>query len=149
MPYQKASRQIGRADKCFSYLYRGKRQDLDSVSLLSIMIPELGDEQRILFDPIDETVLLVYSSGPVTGESMPERFGFSFSFIGRSGDILDESIDSLENTLVRPLPIEIVFPGLSGKNDFHSIRSLSIPLPSSNSLIDSSSRRALRGLLRR
>jgi hypothetical protein len=46
------------------------------------MIPELGDEQRILFDLIDETVLLVYSSRPVTGEGMPERFGFSFSLIG-------------------------------------------------------------------
>ncbi len=56
------------------------------------MIPELGDEQRILFDLMDETVLLVYSPGPVTGECMSERFGFSFSLIGCSGDIMNEGI---------------------------------------------------------
>jgi len=31
------------------------------------MIPELNDEKRIFSDFIDETVLFVYPSGPVTG----------------------------------------------------------------------------------
>jgi hypothetical protein len=74
------------------------------------MIPELNDEERIFSDLIDETVLFVDSSGPITGEGMPQRLRFSFSFIRCSGDIFDEIIYSFEKMPVCPLPKEVVFP---------------------------------------
>jgi hypothetical protein len=74
------------------------------------MIPELNDEERIFSDLIDDTVLFVYPSGPVTGEGMPQRFGFAFSLIGCSAYIFDEIIYSFENSSICPLPIEVVIP---------------------------------------
>jgi len=77
------------------------------------MIPELDDEKRIFFDLIDETVLFVYSSGPVTGEGMPQRLRFSLPFIWCSANIFDEVIYSFENTLICSLPKKVVFPRMS------------------------------------
>lgn len=74
------------------------------------MIPELDDEKRIFFDLIDEPVFFVYSSGPITGEGMPQSLRFSFSLIRCSANILDEIIYSFENTLICSLPKEVVFP---------------------------------------
>jgi hypothetical protein len=56
------------------------------------MIPELDDEERIFFDLVDETVFFVYSSGPITGKGMPQRFRFSLPFIRSSANIFDEII---------------------------------------------------------
>ena len=116
---------------------------------VSIVIPELDDIQRIPFDLIDDAVLFVYPSGPVAREGMPERFRFSFPLLRISANVFDKNMNSIENLFVRSLPIQIIFPGLGGKNYFHSINFLSVPLPSSSSFIDSNRRRALRGLLRR
>ena len=113
------------------------------------MIPELCDKQGILLDLIHEAMFLVYSPGPIAGQGMFKRLGFSLPFVGRSRDVPDQIVDPVQNTLVSFLPMEVFIPGLRGKNDFHSSRSISVPLPSSNSLIDSRSLRALRGLLRR
>ncbi len=33
---------------------------------------------------------------------------------------LDERIDTLEKFAVRPLPIQIILPGMFGKNELHS-----------------------------
>jgi hypothetical protein len=77
------------------------------------MIPELDDKERIFFDLVDETVFFVYSSGPVTGKGMPQRFRFSFSLVWRSANIFEETIYSFENTLICSLPKEVVFPGMS------------------------------------
>ena len=74
------------------------------------MIPELNDEKRVFFDFINKTVFFSYPSGPITGQGMPQRLGFSFSLIRCSADIFDEIIYSFENMLVCPLPIEIVIP---------------------------------------
>ena len=113
------------------------------------MIPKLGYEKSLLFDFIDKQVFVVYASGPITGQSISERFWLSLSFIWSSCDVFYEVIDSFQDVLVCFLPIEVFFPGLGRINDLHSRISFGIPLPSSNSFIDSSKRRALRGLRRR
>lgn len=115
----------------------------------SVMKPKLCDEKGVLFEFVNNPVFLIYSSGPITGQSMLERFWFSFSFIWRSFYVFYKVIDSFEYARVGFLPVEIILPRLSRKNNLQSIRSFSVPLPSSSSLIDSNSRRALRGLLRR
>jgi hypothetical protein len=74
------------------------------------MITELNDEKRIFSDLIDETMLFVYPSGPITGEGMPQRLRFSFSLIRCSANIFDEIIYSFENTPICPLPKEVVIP---------------------------------------
>jgi hypothetical protein len=77
------------------------------------MIPELDDEERIFFDLVDETVFFIYSSRPIAREGMPQRFRFSLPFIRCSANIFEETIYSFENTLICPLPKEVVFPGMS------------------------------------
>jgi len=117
--------------------------------LASIMIFQLDNKQGFFFNFVNEAVFLIYSSGPITGKGVPERFWFSFSFIRISANVFDKLIDSFKSSLIFFLPGEVVFPGLIGKNDFHSISFLSFPLPSSSSLIDSSRRCIFRGLRRR
>jgi hypothetical protein len=47
------------------------------------------------------------------------------------------------------LPVEIVIPGMGGKDQLQSASSRSVPLPVANSVMDSRSRRTFSGLLRR
>jgi hypothetical protein len=80
---------------------------------------------------------------------MFQGFGLANALEWGTLDLLDESIDALEDFAVRALPIEIIFPGVLGENEFHSTSSRSIPPPDSNSAIDSRSRRAFFGLRKR
>ena len=71
---------------------------------------------------------------------MFQWFWLSDTFKGITFDFFDQSIDSPEDFLIVFLPIKIILPRIIGKNEFHSISSLSIPLSSASCTMDSISR---------
>lgn len=67
----------------------------------------------------------------------------------RALDFFEKGIDPSKDFLIGPLPVEIIFPGVLGKNKLHSTSTLSVPPPVSSSAIDSMSLLAFFGLRRR
>ncbi len=49
---------------------------------------------------------------PVTGEFMPQWFGFSDTAEGVGLNRLDQAIDALENRMILTAPAQVVCPGL-------------------------------------
>ena len=64
----------------------------------------------------------------------------SDTFKGIPFNLFDQSIDPPEDFLVVFLPVKIILPRMIGKNEFHSISSLSIPLSSASWTMDSINR---------
>lgn len=96
---------------------------------------------------IDDSVLVVDSPRPIPGEGMLQWFRLANALKRFTSDVLYEGIDSAKNLFISFLPVQVIFPCLVCENQFHSISSLSCPLPSSSSAIDSISLRVFFGLL--
>ena len=111
-----------------------------------VMVAKLREQERLLFNLVNDSMFIVYSSRPVSGKSVLQGLGFSDSLEGRTLDIFDELIDSVEDFSVGALPIQIIFPSMLGKDQIHSISSRFLPPPDSSSAMDSRSRRAFLGL---
>lgn len=115
------------------------------VEAWSVVISELRNLQLISRDPVDHSVLIIDPAGPIPRQGMLQRLRLPRSFEWSAHNLADESIDSTKYLLVRPLPDQVVFPGVFGEDDPHSTSSRSRPCPSESSAIDSSSRRAFLG----
>lgn len=80
---------------------------------------------------------------------MFEGFRFADALAGHTLNVANQGVDPGGNLFVGFLPIEIVIPGMWGKDKLQSTSSRSVPLPVASSAMDSRSRRAFSGLLRR
>lgn len=47
-----------------------------------VMVAKLGEEERLLFNFINDSMFIVYSTRPVSGQSMLQGLGFSDSLEG-------------------------------------------------------------------
>jgi hypothetical protein len=79
------------------------------------VIPELGDEQSIIRDFVNHSLLFVDSSRPVTSEAVFERLRLTDTSKRFSFSLFDQLIDSIEYLFVGFLPVQIVFPGVLGE----------------------------------
>lgn len=111
----------------------------------SVVEASLSDQQRIVFDPIYQSVLFRDSARPVSVQCMAERLGFADSAVGASMDVLYQFVDAPQHLSIVCLPVHIVFPRLVREENLHVRRARSLPFPESSCLIESSSRFALRG----
>ncbi|KXS51878.1 MAG: hypothetical protein AWU57_3737 [Marinobacter sp. T13-3] len=91
----------------------------------SVVIPKQGDEKSVIRDFVDHAVLFVNSAGPVTSEAMFERFRFTDTFERFALGFLDQLVDSIKDFFISFLPVQIVFPGVLGEDEFHSRSSFS------------------------
>jgi hypothetical protein len=57
-------------------------------------------------------MLVVYSSGPIAGNCVFERFGFTNTLKRIAFCFLDEGADTVKDFFVRFLPIDIIAPGM-------------------------------------
>ena len=94
---------------------------------------------------IDDSVFIVYATGPESRKGVFQRLWFSDPFKRIAFDLFDQRIDASQDFPVVLLPIKIIFPGMVGENPFHSMRSLSMPLSSASWTMDSMSRRVFLG----
>lgn len=72
------------------------------LSLVSIMIPHLRQQNPLLGDAIDETMLLVNAPRPITGERMAEWFGFADAGVRIAFDLLEQLMNPADDLFVRP-----------------------------------------------
>jgi len=113
------------------------------------MITQLGYKDGIFSRPVNNAVLIVDAPGPVTGKAVFERFGFAGTRERIVHDFMDQLVYAFEHVLVGLLPVEIVLPGIPGKNQLHSASLRVLPPPRSSSAIDSRRRLAFFGTRRR
>jgi len=113
------------------------------------MITELGNKDGIILNFIDDAVFIGDAAGPVSGEAVFEGFRFADALVGHALNVANQGVDPGGNFFVDLLPVEIVVPGMGGKDQLQSASSRSVPLPVASSVMDSKSRRAFSGLLRR
>jgi hypothetical protein len=116
---------------------------------VSIVVSELCKMEGVLIDFVHDPVFIGNATGPISRQTMSEGLWLAGSFKGGALYFLNELVDALKELSVGPLPVEIIFPGMLGEDDLHSINSRSMPPPDSSSTIDSRSLRAFFGLLRR
>lgn len=83
------------------------------------MIPALGDQQGVIFHPVDQPVLLVQPAGPPAGQAALERFRLARSCRRRARALADQPVQATEQFAVLLLPVEIILPGLIMKDDLH------------------------------
>lgn len=109
------------------------------------MVTELGDVDGIPGDFANDTMLVIDAAGPISGKGVFQRLGFADAFKKIALDLFDERIDAPEDFTVGLLPIKVVLPSVIGKDQLHSISSLSIPDSASSCLMDSNNRRLFLG----
>ena len=80
---------------------------------------------------------------------MTKGLGFADPREGISADLVDQSVDALQDLAIVLLPVHVVLPGLWGENQSHGSRSCSSPPPLFRQAIERSRRWALAGLRRR
>lgn len=83
-----------------------------------IVITGLQDCHVVIVGDVHKPVGLVDAPRPNAGEGMHKRFRFSDA-CGRtiSEDVFDEGVDALESLPVSGLPVQVVFPPLSGPSE--------------------------------
>jgi hypothetical protein len=95
------------------------------VGVKSVVIPELGDKQSVIRDFVNYSVFFVDSARPVPCEAVLEGLWFANTFERFSLGLFNQLVDSVKNLFVGFLPVQIVFPGVLGEDEFHSRSSFS------------------------
>jgi hypothetical protein len=80
---------------------------------------------------------------------MFERFGFARTCERIAHNLVDQTVYAFKHVPVGLLPVEIVLPGVPGKDQFHSASLRGLPPPRSSSAIESRRRLAFFGTRRR
>ena len=83
---------------------------------LSLVMESAGnDEQFFILVLAYQSVRIVDSSGPEPGQISFQGLRFAQPPEGTSDGVSDENIDLFEGSLIRRLPIQVLFPGLFGE----------------------------------
>ena len=77
-----------------------------------IVIPALGNKYGVIMKGIYHAVLQINSSRPESGQLMFKRFRFTNSNKRIPLYIFNQQVDSLQNSAISRLPIQIIFPSV-------------------------------------
>jgi hypothetical protein len=91
----------------------------------SVVVSKLGNEQSVIRDLVNDAVFFVYSAGPVASQAMFKGLWLTTTFERLAFGFLNQFVDSIQNFFVGLLPVQIVFPGVLGEDEFHSRSSFS------------------------
>jgi hypothetical protein len=96
------------------------------------MKSQLGELQSIAFYAVNHAMFISNSARPKIRQCVLERFGFSDASEWRALRFLDEFVDAFDHAFVLLLPVKVVFPGLTSKNQLHADSFRSTPCPAFN-----------------
>ena len=113
--------------------------------LIRVVIAKLGDKNMIVYNLVNKSMFIVNSPRPVARQAMFQLLRFANTFKRFALNILNQSVTPFKHGFVCFLPIKVVVPCFTGKSEFHSISSRSVPFPASSSAIDSRRWRAFAG----
>lgn len=66
----------------------------------------------ILRNFVDESVLVIYSSGPIAGERVLQRLRLANTLKRAAFCFLNEIVDTAKSLIIRFLPIDVIVPGM-------------------------------------
>jgi hypothetical protein len=124
---------------------RSGKQNIAEGSIALVMISQLCYKNSVFGRPVDKPVFVVDTARPVAGKPMLEGFGFAGASERIMHDFVNKPVYAFEHLFVGLLAIEIVFPGVFRKDEFHSESLRALPPPCSSSAMDSRSLFALLG----
>lgn len=136
---------------CVFNFRKCKRCVIHKVALF-VMLSARKNVQHIVGNLVNNSMLVIYSSGPVAGKFVFERLRFSDSFKRIAGNVFDEFFYVFEYFLVSFFPDVVVFVGSFVKSDYcnhNASSSIFLTLPFSISAIPSSRNFLFAGLLKR
>ena len=87
---------------------------------IAVMAPALNNLQTAVVNSEHDSVFVIDSDTPVSGQISRERFRLSCAFISVKINILDQSVDFLQSRLVFALPLQIFRPGIIVPQFLHS-----------------------------
>jgi hypothetical protein len=82
-------------------------------------------------------MFIIDTAGPISGERVFQRLGLADAFIGAARDLVYQPVGTAQDFFIGLLPIKVILPGIIGKDQFQSRRSLSTPFSSSSWTMDS------------
>jgi len=103
------------------------------------MISQLSYKDRVFSWPVNKPVLVVDAARPVAGKAVFEWLGLAGAGERVIHYFMDKPVDAFEHHFVCVLPVEIIFPGVFRKDEFHPASLRALPPPRSSSAMDSRS----------
>ena len=76
------------------------------------MISELGNKKGIVFNIVDNAMLIRDSTRPISGEALFHGFWYPYPLIGYPFNVTDLGVYPLDNFFIGFLPVKIVVPGV-------------------------------------
>src|SRR5262249_55632308 len=107
-----------------------------------VVVAELDNVQGVSLHFVYDSVLVVDAPRPGSRQIVSEWLGIADSLDRGTLNVPYQDIDALQYPAVRPLPVQVLLPGILGEDNLHSIRSRTVPPPERSSANDCRSRRA-------
>ena len=80
------------------------------------MIAQLSYQDRIFGDFVNDSMFIIYSARPISGECMFQGFGFTHTFKGIALNLFYQGIYPAEDFFIGLLPIKVILPRMIGKD---------------------------------
>ena len=86
----------------------------------------LLNDDRIVDDHVDQSVLLINTPGPGVVGKVFEPFRFADPRVRVTRDVTDQFVDSLHHAAIGRSPVGVIVPAVLGEGDPHSTRERSV-----------------------
>ena len=80
------------------------------------MVAQLSYLNGIIGNFVNDSMFIIYTAGPISGECMFQRLGLADSFKWATLNLLYQGIYTVEDYFICPLPIKLVLPGMIRKD---------------------------------
>jgi hypothetical protein len=80
------------------------------------MVTQLGYLDLIVSNFVNDSMFVIYASGPVSRKCMLERLWLTDSLKGTSLNLFYQGINTMEDFFIVFLPIKVILPGTVGKD---------------------------------
>jgi hypothetical protein len=76
------------------------------------MVAQLGYLNSITKYFVDDSVFIIDTAGPISGECVFQRFGLADAFKGPALDLIYQPIDTAQDFCIGLLPVKVILPGI-------------------------------------
>ena len=81
-----------------------------------VMVAQLSYLNGIIGNSVNDSMFIIYTAGPISGECMLQRLGLANSFKWAALNLLYQGIYTVEDFFIGLLPIKVVLPGMIRKD---------------------------------
>ena len=88
--------------------------------LIAVVVAASDDDYDIGLNGVHQTMLVIDTPRPISREITLERFGLANPLKGRSKNVLDDLVDSLQQFAIALLKPLVITPGRRRESEIHS-----------------------------